>query len=435
MMSILLVAMLLWTPHVVFDDGSCKWNEAVPFDFDSDGITDIIAGAYSGDRFVLFPGPDYEWQLLYQGMGPAYAIDTHDFNYDGYDDAVIGFCGTAGLRILWGPDLANYSTISTYQAREVRAADFNNDGLMDIGVMPGTSGGYSGVISWLENPSWVEHNIITGYSNLDCFDIAFLDASDTVPGVVCAKNPWGSGEISVVEFTGSSWVRTVVAPFAGPRDIRFADFNKDGHNDFIVGGQGGVQYFINNGDNTFTGNILFSNMGGGGVNAIYYSSDEYMDLLASTNSTWKGSKDPEGLRIYYGPDYSTYEYLVQGYDFDRLWVYDMDNDGMMDILGAAQHQTAIVWMENELVGIDDTYSPVSPGSFFINNPASGMINIHIDDSLIGSAVNVYDLSGRIVSSAVLSSNECLLGVQNPGVHFVQINSQSGMLNSKITVLP
>lgn len=287
-------------------------TSVVTADVDGDGDVDILAAGFLEDDIAWWENDGEVWidhtiDVFFDGV---VSIDVADIDGDGHID-VVGAAFEANAFAWWEndgtPDLGLWTevTVSTglSQPQSVRAVDMDADGDMDIlGAIWG-----SGDIKWWENDgtpadgTWPEHTVAG----------SFLNASD-----VAAADIDNDGDMDVV---GSS-----------------------ANNDFIM-------WFENDGtpsDGPWTQHGIDSDFGGArSVRAADMDGDGDLDVLGAaydidTVTWWENDGTPsEGA----WPRHDVDESFGGAYSVRAA---DVDGDGDLDIIGAAETDNDVAWWDN-----------------------------------------------------------------------------------------
>jgi len=414
-------AAFAWIPHTIITD-YLKWNDAMCGDINQDGYVDIVAASYDSPQVVWFDGAD-SWATITtidQGNGRPWSVDICDIDDDGFPDIISGW-DDGTIRVYSGADFSDLLEISFADARHIHSGDFNCDGKMDIAAT--SQHASSNQVVWFENPSW-EINVIDGnYPDNGPLEVAYLYASDSIPSVISGRYPWGMGEIALWRNTGT-WEKTVLTnTYNGPRDIRAEDIDMDGDTDVLVAGRwAGISYWINEGNGEFSSEHVLTSQNGGCVAAIPNLNGTCMDIIVGFDDT----DSEQDLRLYSGPDYNEYMLLGTAGDWTRAHVYDMDNDGDLDILGVSHHGRAMYWYESEYsVGISTQAGKPFTFTADIISPCH---NRTVGIDLLGSwedavSVTLYDLTGRILYESEITQQSIRAQVDNVGLVLVKIVSR------------
>ena len=75
---------------------------------------------------------------------------------------------------------------------------------------------------------------------------------------------------------------------------------------------------------------------------------------------------------------------------------------------------------------------INPGFTISPNPATNQINITIDESLVGSTLNIYNLTGELVQTELLSTVNRQLSTESlpPGVYIAEVKTKQGNMNKR-----
>ncbi len=260
-----------------------------------------------------------------------------------------------------------------YISGGVAAGDYNDDGLIDLYVVAGSTG-----------------------SNL------------------LFQNQGGN---SFRDVTGAAGVGISGEPSAGPM---FADTDGDGDLDLFVGAVGGhpVRLFENNGDGTFSDITSLSGLSLVTPNTFSaafgdYDGDGWLDLfLAHWDQQTVASDDTGNLWRNEGNNVFTNKSIQSGiaaairgahktrgntdYTFSPIFA-DINNDGYLDILVASDFVTSRVFLNNGDGGISGEYTFTD-----VTDPA-----VITDTNGMGASVGDYDNDGDLdwFVTSIFSSNE------------------------------
>ena len=254
--------------------------------------------------------------------------------------------------LLLGPE-ENKVNAGSAGAHSLFAADIDDDGDIDLlGASYSTS-----EIIWWENvdgfgDSWSEHLIdgdFNGAYSLFAADIDGDGDKDVLAGAF-----W-DGEITWwenIDGSGDSWSEHLIdEDFKTVTFVFAADIDGDGDNDVL-----GASYTaddvtwwenVDGSGSIWSGRLIDGDYNGASsLFAADIDSDGDMDVLGAANSadevTWWENVNGSGS----GDTWS--EHLIDG-DFDgaeSLFAADIDSDGDIDVLGTASVGDKIVWWEN-----------------------------------------------------------------------------------------
>ena len=167
-----------------------------------------------------------------------FSIATGDFNLDGRPDISVGGSGTGGVAVLLNDGTGGFGAATVYSVgfnqNDIKAGDFNNDGVVDIATVnqltvgsvavllgTGTGGFGSPIISPSGGPG--AKFLAAGYFNGDNnLDLAVSNSPNGGGGNIAILLGNGAGAYSV------STTTAVQAQFIG-----VADFNRDGKLDVL----------------------------------------------------------------------------------------------------------------------------------------------------------------------------------------------------------
>ncbi len=238
-----------------------KFRAVVIEDMDNDGNLDVIGGASSPGMVTISYGDGKgavsEPQIL-PVHGEVRSVAVADFNGDGLNDIAFSVQReTFGIR-LWinqsdrhwqqqnGPAKIN-------QYENIKTADVNSDGHMDIIAANSTEDKKAGIQVWLGNGrgGWI---VETGPTTLGRYiGVAVADLNkDGFADLIGAG--WGlHGSLRVWLGDGSGrWVSTTPLNMGNNYGVNVGDINNDGNLDiFATTFQAGIQIFLGDGSGNF----------------------------------------------------------------------------------------------------------------------------------------------------------------------------------------
>lgn len=354
---------------------------AHPLDVDGDGYLDLLgsSGRYAPPYF--FSGR-VDWWRNNDGLGTSWTRVTVDDNY--------------------------------YSAPSVCGVDVDGDGDADVAAVARDNP--NGVV-WWENAdstgtAWIENPIPSSIQYGSSIWAADLNSDDYMDIVCCDASYNRIVWLKNVDGTGTSWTEHLIDNFTNPEDVHVADM--DGDEDMDVLGASynsdritwwenadgvGTSWLEHEVDNSFNGarSVYTADIDGDGDRDVLGAA-----ALAWSVTWWENSN---------GDGTSWIEHNIHS-NFNWAWSVhseDMDNDGDMDVLGAAYFGNSIVWWENiggnGLLWIEHTVNSNFVGAQDVN---SADLNSDGKSDLLGAAyeagqitwwdVNTYLAAGELVSS-------------------------------------
>ena len=351
----------------LFGAGS-ELYDVVTADFNRDGLLDVA----STDSYVAGP------ILLSLGNGRGglanpvpfptdeypQALETGDFNGDGYPDLAFTFSNSPTVGVLiggaagrFGP-VVEYSTGAGTHPRDLVAADFNSDGASDLAVMNDNAEGVAVLLSngtgALQAPvSFVVGNYPRAIAAADLnadgkLDLAVTNVSEQVLSVLL-----GVGD-------GSFSPRTTFALPPSMFSIAIGRFNGDPHWDIAVSGGGFLEPAViaiaaGDGKGGFGGATVVAPISTRHLDVLDYNHDSKDDLAA----LWSGVTLLAGNGD--GSFQTPASYPADGSSFAKG---DLNADGWIDFVvakdnAASPHSLAV--LRGNPSGLERV--PAYPGAF------------------------------------------------------------------------
>lgn len=293
-----------------------------------------------------------------------------------------------------------------------------------------------GLQSW--STAWAD------YDNDGDMDFVLSNVASSIPSA--DKNRFyrnnGDGTFTdVYELTG-------IENTVGSWEIQCADFNNDGWVDFLW--QNDKQLYMNNGDMTFTGyNLPFSE---GAIGD--YNNDGFLDVQIGSK-VWYNSGNPNkwltvklegtisnrngiGARLeLYGPWGKQIREIRSGEGFSHMSTLNAHfgigtaseieklvvkwPSGTVDVIMNPSSNQSLMVVEGSAPLKVDEVAEAAVGIY--PNPVSDVINIQAQTPI--SSAQIADLSGRIVFSALLSSESIDVKSLSTGSYILKLQAADG----------
>jgi len=410
-------AQVVLTKHVIDGqfNGACSVFAA---DLNGDSLVDVLGAAWDGNTIALWENNGdhpITWtkQTISNNFRGASYVSAADLDGDG-DLDVLGSAWDDNELAWWrneGGNPVNWvkQTIDSNfrNAHEILAVDLDNDG--DLDVLGAAAG--ANTIAWWKNDgapniSWTKRVIGSAFGGARSVTIGDVDDDGDLD---VAGAAFTANEISLwLQENGNTWTKQILdASFAGAHKVHIRDLDGDGDLDILGAGYyaDAIHWWRNDQGNpilwtkqTITGNF-------NGALSVYTADidrDGALDALGAAEIAGKVS----WWRNESGNATQWVEYTVDG-AFPGAWpamAVDMDRDGDMDILSAAGTVDDVAWWENEsLVKIER--EPLHPTGFnlFQNYPNPFNSRTRIDYYLSKDAdirLTVYSLLGKQVKTLI-----------------------------------
>lgn len=409
-------------------------------DLDYDNDYDIAVLSYNSGEVAYLEntGASYTKKLITTKFKNGTFIYAHDIDNDG-DTDLVGSTNN-GSAVWWENDFGTFKnvfnlvnqTIDPFSgASDAYAIDIDNDNDIDI-VACGAS---ADEVAWWENDgneNFTKVSISTDVENPQTVFAADIDGVNG-PDVISAdfnrnRIIWwrndGNGDFSL---PGSENIITTT--YAGPSDVFVADVNGDGNQDILsVATNGGtVDWWENDGQviPSFTRRNVDSTVSrtfnlASSVIGVDIDNDNDIDIIASAKSDNKvvlwindGASTPAFTSIVIDSDF------YGAYDVDA---FDIDGDGLIDIVGVATEGNKLAWWKNigsnsfsatilidssldkafnvDAADIDEdgdgdivAVSPTEGAIYWWENQGDGSFNKKLikEDSIGASSVFVFDI--------------------------------------------
>ncbi|MFC2150046.1 T9SS type A sorting domain-containing protein [Calditrichota bacterium] len=372
-----------WTENNI-NNSYANGTSVFAIDMDRDGDTDILSTGNAGSNLTWWDNDGSESfteQVIDADHGASFSALPADIDGDGYFDIVysaITLDDVSWFKNDGTPDAGWTEYVidgSLDGAIHVFAGDIDGDGDTDVAA----AAFYGNEIVWYENDGtpdagWSKAEIETGLGAPTCVFVTDLDKDGDIDVLGAAQS---DAKILFFENDGSEnfTTRTISDSLTGARTVVAADLDDDGDLDVIACGSnaGTINWWENDGSPSDGGwkerlvaNINFPM----DVFVADMDNDGDLDVLgAGSTGDLIGWAENDG----YPADGGWITHVVSD-SFDGAWsVYgsDIDQDGDVDMIGAAYAGGQIAWWENDV----DPY--LSPARYKHSIPRNGFTMIGI----------------------------------------------------------
>lgn len=343
--------------------------------------------------------------------GGHYGSVWLDYNNDGNQDMFMAKCGGSVERRTnqlfrnngdgTFTDVADEAGLDDpIQTWSAAAGDFNNNGFMDllVGASSFTDGGHK----LMRNNGDGTFTNITEGSGFDSFGGTSIEHATYDFNNDGFLDVFGNSNTIFINNGDMSFTQ-VATPFSG---AAIADLNNDG---FLDAFRAGNIHYNNGNDNNW---IVINTEG---VESNRNGIGARVEITSALGTQIRDVRSGEGFR--YMSTLNTHFGIGTDTEIDELvikWpsgiVDTIENPDINTVHHIVEGQTVLNTQENTLANV-----------FLFPNPTSGEITLTASESLIGSSITIYDISGRQVQSETLKTNTLNVSRLNTGMYFLNIS--------------
>ena len=415
LLPLVLSAQISWTNHVLTSnfDGACSVHAR---DINGDSLIDIVGAAiYDNEISLWVNNGDNPVTWTQQTVGTDFQGACYVFaeDIDNDDDVDVLACAWNGHELAWwensgtNPISWQKHTIATsfFNAHEITATDMDGDS--DIDVLAAAA--LTDEIAWFENNGlnpigWTKHTIddnFDGARSVKAVDIDGDGLMDVVGAALLANAvTWwrNNGDTTWTEYS-------IDNAFGMSHMVYSYDIDADGDSDVVAAAytSNAIAWWRNDGGTPvqWTKQTIDGSFAGAlGVYVKDINNDGLLDILGAADflddvAWWSNDGN---MPITWTKQ------IIHG-NCDGAWpVYaaDIDNDGDQDVIAAATNVDAIYWYENGLTGINERKANTLPVNFLGPTITRGPLRLDINNA------EIYDILGRSVQIQRLE----------PGVYFI-----------------
>jgi hypothetical protein len=337
-------------------------------DLNGDRRADLAYVDFYSDQVIVLLGKGdgtFGTPHSYTATDPAREIIAADLNHDGKVDLVVEGAGTS---VLLGVGNATFSTAQQFQTSgegaAVTAADFNGDGNLDLAVAASPPGDLltqrhdvymllgDGKGGFTVAGGYSAGNGASGIAAADFNQDGKLDLAVATPGA-----GFGGGLIVLQGDGNGVFMEPVAGQSVGNGSVAAADFNSDGSTDVATTtGAGVIAVFLGNGAGEFQPAVNYPVQAGDspseGLQTADVNGDGKLDLIVAIEY-------PPAVQVLLGNGDGTFQSpitLSLAIGPSALAVGDFNGDGKPDLAVAGYYPSSVV----VYLGIGDGTFRVGP---------------------------------------------------------------------------
>jgi flagellin-like hook-associated protein FlgL len=326
--------------------------------------------------------------ITFTAGGGSSDVQSADFNNDGILDLANVIDATGNIKIRLGNGDGSFTDgvtlapqVATGRVLDIRVADVNNDGILDVlstntgstfNVFLGSGDGtFSGPTSFSYSGTTNQdgRGLTTGDFNGDGkLDVAVANFTGTNVSILYGNGDGSFGSATTISFGGTA-----------PSELAAIDTDGDGKDELVVATFLGV-YVVRNSGSSLSSTLISGSTASRTVSVGDLNGDGILDIVS-------GGTGAE-ISVYLGNANGTFgsrvSYATSAANVQNLILSDMNGDGYLDITGTVQGANSIA-----------TFIGKSDGTFNSATYSSSLTNVH--------GLTVGDFNGDGVNDVISSS--------------------------------
>ncbi len=430
---------------------SISTSEAVSFyefpavfheDFNNDGLLDIAASSFSTFNSIDDFG---SWLYLNEGDNdfPRFVLQNKDWLQNDMIEH-----GTRAMPVIFDYDsdglgdliLAHERTITNATTTASRLRLYRNTGteenpefeLMDE--------------NWLNLEELMLRNIYPAFGDLDNDGDMDMLLGENTGTVHYFENSAGAGVPVSLSLTEAAIQDTFGENLDPGQDVipQLLDLDEDGLIDLLLGEvSGNVNFYKNVGTaESFAFELINEQLGGvqadnplgihgNSIPHFYKNSENVFELIMGNElgrlQKWKnisGNLSGEFTLVSSAVD------MINDGDFSSPFLYDIDNDGFLDLFLGNERGGVTYYKGQFIDDITEIGSPITPAVNLFPNPTLDKLNVQFKKGEEPKTLNVFNVLGELVLTKSMTSPivELNLGSQPSGIYLIVGEFEFGNLN-------